>query len=134
MGVNSALALAAVLVAGCGGSGRAPDPAPGQVRTTLRQFLAAFAGGDYARACTLMTADTQAATVRATRDRHVSDCPGALRLVWTSAPAAQRDALAHDTIRSVTVTGLTAAVSMAKTAKPTYLRKVAGRWLVDARR
>jgi hypothetical protein len=128
-----AFAAAAVVATGCGAAKPREDV---QVRAAVQQFLAAFAGGEFGVACGLMTPDTQTATVRAVQRarQRASDCPSALSAIWTRAPAAQRSALRNESIRSITLTRDTASVTMVRTSQPTYLRKLGGRWLVDARR
>jgi ABC-type glycerol-3-phosphate transport system substrate-binding protein len=111
------VALAALALAGCGAE-NADDAA---VRQVVTDYLAAFAGGDGAKACALMLPEVQ---------RSLGDCPAKLNDAFkrlTKDELMESQALQVDT---VTAAGDNARARLTPGDSQVALRKVGGRWRI----
>jgi hypothetical protein len=124
----SAASLACVvLLAACGGDGRREEPAPQRaVRSAASGYVDALAGGDFGRACRMMTASAR----RALSDA-AGTCASALRDGAASAAedvATVRREVAGAEIR---ICGSRATIGPFGAAeRPLRLERVGGHWLV----
>jgi hypothetical protein len=123
----SATMLAALAIAGCGGSDR-PTPTPEDgVRAAARVYLGALASRDWARACTLMTP----AARRDLSDAAGAPCPRALAAGGADAAAELASARREIPGADVEIRGVAASIGPLGTAQQALrLRRVGGRWLV----
>ncbi|MBI5104405.1 MAG: hypothetical protein HZB46_05360 [Solirubrobacterales bacterium] len=123
----AACALAAP-VAACGSDasdGRDQDA----VQQTVERFVSAFAGGHDAEACRLLSDDAKDALGAP------SSCPAGIAALRAMLPTAQRDRLGDAQVESVEVAGDRATVRLSafidSDGRPTRLRRVDGRWLIQ---
>src|SRR5262245_61923569 len=98
--VAAALLVTTGLVAGCGA---APASDSDQVRAVANEFAAAAVGGDYAKACSLMTGEAQAQLSSTSVVVGGGDCPTTLRGLMGLSVI--RGPLEHYSITSVRVDG-----------------------------
>jgi hypothetical protein len=133
-----ALAIAAALAAGCGGSEDESSPASGasdreQVAAVARDYLEAFVGGDGERTCGHLTAGAQEQVKTWT---NAASCEDGIGQVGDLIAEEDRDAgerVADVRIERVTVTGSKAEAQVETgdgTPRPVALEKVGGTWKV----
>jgi hypothetical protein len=127
----AASAIAVAALAGCGGTSKGPEAAA--VRSTAEHFMHAVGAGDVQRACSLMSPALQKSFVKKARAK---SCTSAWSQTLAAAAASDKRRFASATVRSVNVTGSTAFVHYKgeRLGTPsTHLRKIKGKWLMDAR-
>lgn len=136
-----ACALAAVVIAGCGSSHKAPTVSPQQQRvtSTLRAYLKAQASGDGRAACATLTARAQQQLVSVVKAAAGGLIPGrpscaqAVSLASTAAGSNLMSALAHATIAHVQISGSTATARVSAKGFPAErvtLKKASGGWKI----
>jgi hypothetical protein len=122
----------ALALGGCGGGGGGS----GDARSAAQSYLKAFASGDAAKACALLTPAGRAGFVARVRAvaAAVPDCPAAVgKLRAAAGPAAMR-ALGTATVSEPKVSGNRATVTLTSGAgsRPARLVRRGGRWLLAA--
>jgi hypothetical protein len=143
--LSSALALGALLVAGCGG-GHKLSADEQAAATALRGYLGAFANHDYTGACARLTHDAKDKIARRSRaptlhlDR--AGCPAQLAALLGKVPSDQRAAVlgvvADAKVDSVKIAGGSATAEVRATfrghtqSQPVTLKREGGGWKVDA--
>jgi hypothetical protein len=124
---GTSLLVVAALLSGCGSGGGASHSASTQVTAATKQYFAAMANGDAARACSLLTAAAKA------RLRRGASCPGLVAEVHSRLPPAALAAFRNVRVSTPAVSGGRATVQ-ARTATLTQtvvLVSSSGRWLIE---
>ena len=119
------LAAAALALAGCGSS---PES---EVRSTVQDFLNAFAGGDGAKACSLLTDNArQRFAAHLQPLTGTNDCVKAMVAIKAAAGPAVMGALKRSRISDVRVRGdrATAKVTSGSGSRIAFLLKQRGNW------
>jgi hypothetical protein len=127
------IAFAGIALAGCG-DGEADEP-PSQedrVRAAAGAFADAFAVGDGERACSLMTPEARARAVEDQRFLGTKGCAQSISNAAQFLSEADLQRARDYKITAVTIAGDRARVVDNSAGSPTELRKLAGKWLVDA--
>ncbi|MEA2309031.1 MAG: hypothetical protein QOI65_1317 [Thermoleophilaceae bacterium] len=122
---------AAIALTGCGGA----DNSSKDVRTTATTYMRAFAAGDPAKACSLLTPPARArfvARVRAVAP--AADCPGAVRQIRRAAGPVALAALRATSVSDVRVNGsrATAKLTSGSGSQIAQLQRTAGDWRITA--
>lgn len=125
-----ALAAAGLFIAGCGGGGSKPKGDRAQVQQVAKEFSDAFADGDGASACDLMTTEGKAELQKAAVFIGAVGCENAVKAAAKQLDAADREKVKHRTIDTMEVTG-DFAIVRPSFGDPIKLRKKSGQWLVD---
>ena len=118
------LAAAALALAGCGSPGS-------EVRSTVQGFLNAFAGGDGAKACSLLTDNArQRFAAHLQPLTGTTSCVKAIVAIKTAAGPAVMGALKRSRISDVRVKGdrATAKVTSGSGSRIAFLLKQRGNW------
>ena len=114
--------VAALALAGCS------DPESDEVRSVVRQYLQAYAAGDAAKVCSLLTPEARGATAE-------GGCEAQVQRSIDRLDARERERLRTLRAGDVAIAGDRADVKLDRQAggERGELRKVDGRWLIDAR-
>lgn len=127
---TAALIAAALLVAGCGGSGPGDKE---KIETTVRDYFTAFSDSDPAKACDQLVPEARDALAKAAR---VKDCPAALARALQR-PDVKRygPALRNVKVLSVEISGDTATAKVRAIGSTTSvpLRKEGGAWKIEGK-
>jgi hypothetical protein len=129
----AALAVAVSLGA-CGGGGAKAKPDPEAAADAVTGFTKAFAAGDGAKACDLLTSAAAAAFVkRAQVSTGARDCPTSMKRVAELAGSSVTDPLSKATVGEVKVTGDRAATTVTASGHSTAvtLSKEDGAWKLN---
>jgi hypothetical protein len=121
-------AVAALALAGCGGSSSSGDP-----KTVVQDYINAFADGDGGKACSLMTTPTRDQFVnRVATITKSKDCATSITTLSKQAGPRLLNALKKAKVGAVTITGDRAKVQLTSGANTTHtsLRKENGNWRV----
>jgi hypothetical protein len=132
-GAISALAVLAVLVAGCGGGSGDKGSDPKQVATAVTDFAHAFGKGDGAKACALLTPGARDAFVaRISSLVGTRDCADAIGKLPAVAGANVTGPFQTATVDTVKVTGnnATARLIAGGHSAQVTLQKRDGDWLL----
>jgi hypothetical protein len=139
-GLICALAAGAVALAGCGASGGGADSRDvANVKKVVAAYGRAVADGDGRRACALMTAQGRADVVRSNREFGVRRCNEVATVFRGMATSDQLDELralrlARVDIHGDRAVGRLVGLRALERSGDTRLRRVGGRWLIDAPR
>lgn len=131
---RAALAVAVVALAGCGGSSSSSSDSS-DVRAVTENFVKAFGAGDGKTACTLMTAEAQAAFVKKVAGPlKVKDCAAAVAAAHGEAAAELNLDFSGASVQTVSVKGesATAVLSAGSRSLPANLSNAGGSWKLTA--
>jgi hypothetical protein len=127
----TACALAASLSAGACGSGPSDQQ---QIKSLVSEYVAAFAAHDGGKACSLLTPEAQRRIQAAAGILRGKDCGQTLTTVSRMPTGQAAKGLSTYRAGKIVIDGNEAGVIIvpaAPGAKPTRLRKIDGKWLID---
>jgi hypothetical protein len=133
--VAVAAVAAAVLVAGCGGGSSSAPSTPQAAGAAVIGFSKAFAAGDGAKACSLLSSAARTTFVKRVQTLSpTSNCPTAIRRVHDAAGPQVSGALAAAKVRAVKVNGNLATAMLTASGHSTAvgLVKQDGAWKLTA--
>ena len=128
------MAAVAAALAGCGGGGEKSKPDPQAAADAVTGFTTAFAAGDGAKACSLLTsAAASAFAKRAQTATGARDCPTSIERVHDLVGSSVTEPLSKATVGQVKVTGDTATTTVTASGHSTTvtLTKQDGAWKLN---
>jgi hypothetical protein len=127
----AALALAVLVLAGCGGGGKSEED---RVRDSVKTYLTALADGDSKKACAQLTPGQTRRVLAAAKkipQLRTAKCPEVFDAVSARLGPDEKALLRKVKVTDVTVRGSTATTRLQGAPRTPELTKSGGRWLIS---